>query len=264
MDGHEDFLYRYLCECPAPLALERSFECVLLSRQEMARPILDLGCGEGLFAKMLFKEPVDLGVDPNPRELERARQCGAHRELHQSSGDAIEKPSESFNTIISNSVLEHIPILEPVLIEAFRLLRPGGNFYATVPSENFDKYSIINQVLTVLHCKGLAARYRKFFNKFWMHFHYYDPQKWTKIFQKAGFKIKKVQSYCPPSVCLLNDFMAPFCFVSFCCKKMCNRWHLLPPIRKRFAYPYAKILKPFLVIDDSLENGGLLLFSLSK
>ena len=137
----QDYLYRYLCECPVPLALERCFECEILSGMEFSPPVLDLGCGEGLLAKTLFAEKLDVGLDPNPRELDRARHNGAYRKLICAPGDRIEAAPESFGTILSNSVLEHVADLEPVLREAHRVLRADGRFYATVPSQFFDRYT---------------------------------------------------------------------------------------------------------------------------
>jgi len=39
----------------------------------------------------------------------------------------------SFQTVISNSVLEHIPDLDAVLLETARVLKPGGMFIFASP-----------------------------------------------------------------------------------------------------------------------------------
>src|SRR2546428_6343193 len=119
--------------------LFRSLECRIYSGLVFERPILDIGCGDGVHAKVLFAEKIDTGIDPNERELERAAELGAYVELIACRGDAIPKPDWAYRTIFSNSVLEHIPDLRPVLKEAHRLLMPGGRFYFTVPSPNFER-----------------------------------------------------------------------------------------------------------------------------
>ena len=80
------FLLDYLTEAPASLAVERSLECDILSQQRFSPPILDLGCGDGLFASTVTEEIIDVGVDPNQRALKKAGQRGRYHELIQSCG----------------------------------------------------------------------------------------------------------------------------------------------------------------------------------
>ena len=61
-----NYLESYLRVAPAALAIERCFECEILSRQVFEPPVLDIGCGDGVFASVLFDEQVDLGIDPDP------------------------------------------------------------------------------------------------------------------------------------------------------------------------------------------------------
>ncbi len=101
---------------------------------------LDLGCGDGLLTRIILEHtgPRDLvGVDPDPAEVEQARALGIYSALHASGGDAVPEPDGSFDWILSNSVLEHIPDLDPVLREAGRLLAPGGRLIFTVPGPDF-------------------------------------------------------------------------------------------------------------------------------
>ena len=219
----QNFLYNYLQEAPIALAVERSLECAILSKQAFPRPILDIGCGEGLFSFILFAEKIDLGIEPDARELERAKEYGAYQELLQCYGDQIPRPDGSFATIFSNSVLEHIPQLRPVLAEAYRLLRSGGRFYLTVPTDMFDKYSVLYQLLSLFRLNLLAENYRRFFNKFWKHFNYHQRAEWEEIFRASGFKIVETKEYDSKVGCLFNDFLAPFALLSFILKKTTNR-----------------------------------------
>ena len=161
-----DFLYNYIKEAPLPLAMERTFECKILSQQEFARPILDIGCGEGIFAYVLFDEKIDVGIDPDKNELKRALKYGMYKELINCYGDSIDKPDKFFKTIFSNSVLEHIQGINPVLKEAHRLLDDDGVLYCTVPTNYFDKYSLMFQFLTFLKLKKLSEKYKVFLISF--------------------------------------------------------------------------------------------------
>jgi ubiquinone/menaquinone biosynthesis C-methylase UbiE len=48
----------------------------------------------------------------------------------------IQYPDNSFDMIIANSMLYHIPNLEKAIAEVYRVLKPGGKFYATTVGVN--------------------------------------------------------------------------------------------------------------------------------
>jgi SAM-dependent methyltransferase len=257
-------LLNYISFAPLPLAFERTLECRIYSRYQFQRPILDLGCGDGLFAKILFADKIDTGVDLNPRELERARELGIYGEVIQCSGDAVPKLNGAYSTIFSNSVLEHIPNLQPVLYEMHRLLMLKGKFFVTVPSERFDDYSVINQLLTNLKLDKAAAGYRRIFNRFWMHYHYYSLEEWEQLFKKSGFRVVEAHEYNPKSICLLNDLLAPLSIVGFLCKRLTNRWTWAPWLRRFAFYPIYLLARRFLHGGERAINGGLVFLVLTK
>lgn len=265
MKFKKDFLFNYLTEAPVALAMERSMECEILSREDFKRPILDLGCGEGLFSYILFDEKIDAGIDPNAYEIERASAYGIYNELIECGGDKIPKEPNSFNTIFSNSVLEHIKGLDAVLKEAHRILACGGKFYVTIPTDVFDHYSIAYQTLTFLRLKGLAEKYRLFFDKFWKHYNYYNEEGWRERFEKAGFKVLKVKKYNNKRTCLLDDMLVPFSMPSFVVKKIFNRWFLFKSLRRMYAPLLYLMYKRLLSVDcEDGMNCGLLFFCLTK
>lgn len=261
----KDFFRTYLCEAPLPLAIERTQECEILSREEFSRPILDIGCGEGLFAHVLFDEKIDVGVDPNPLELERARSYDAYKELICCTGDSIPRESGSFNTIFSNSVLEHIQDLEPVIREARRLLAPTGRFYATVPTHLFDRFSVGHQALALMGFSELARTYSRFFNGFWRHHHFHTPEGWEGVFRRCGFVVETSRQYCPKTVGLFDDALTPLALPSFIAKKALNRWFLFPGLRRTVAAPLlARLFRGMTKIDPSTTEGGIVFFRLRK
>ena len=70
-----------MIDAPTPLAIERSWECILFSQEELKTPILDIGCGDGIFARSLFKSRVNVGIDPNKVEIDRAADTMSYDEL---------------------------------------------------------------------------------------------------------------------------------------------------------------------------------------
>lgn len=261
---NSDFLLDYISLAPLALAFERILECRILSKQPFEQPVLDVGCGEGLFAKVLFADKIDTGIDPNTKELSRARELGGYEELLECRGDAIPKPDGSYRTILSNSVVEHIPEILPVLKEAHRLLAPDGRLYLTVPSNRFDEYTWISQFLLLLGLKNLQKRFGKSFNRFWAHYHFYTQEEWGKLAGQAGFEVVEVRGYGPRRVCLLNDLLVPFSVPEFITKKLTNRWAMFPRLRRFILAIPAKIGNRFLRGGERCDEGGLVFLSLKK
>ncbi|MFN8008916.1 MAG: methyltransferase domain-containing protein [Terriglobia bacterium] len=259
-----NILLEYISRAPLPLALERSAEGQIFSGLEFERPVLDLGCGEGLFAQSVFTESLEAGIDPNPRELERAQIYGRYVQLIQCSGNAIPMPDNSFKTIFSNSVLEHIPDLEPVLREVHRLLAPGGRFYLTVPSDQFDAFTVGNQVLTQLGLLRYATQFRSWFNSFWRHYHFYSLDQWKNLLRRNGFEVVQAYRYNSKVLCLLNDALVPFSVFGFVLKKLFNQWTVAPGLRKIIFYPVYGLARALLKKHLLDEQGGLIFMALTK
>lgn len=264
MKFKHSFLYNYLQEAPIPLAFERAFECEILSKQNFSRPILDIGCGDGIFAKILFDEKIDTGLDPLAHELESAKKYDLYNELIEAFANKIPVQNETFKTIFSNSVLEHIPDLEPVLKEINRVLSKDGNFLITIPTNYFDNYSMIYQTFSFLGLNKFAQSYQVFFNNFWKHYHYYKREDWIKLFEKNGFKVKNIIEYGTKSDCLFNDFMLPNTFPNFLVKKILNRFFLIKSLRKIYSPIIYLFLRKKVKLYPNLNTGGLIFFELIK
>lgn len=259
-----DVLADYLAVAPAALAFERSLECRLYPTVPFERPILDLGCGEGIFASVLFRERVETGIDPDPRELERARQLGGYEELIQCYGDRIPKPDASYRTVLSNSVLEHVSDLEPVFAEVFRILAPGGRFHFTAPSPRFERFTWTGLILRGLGLTGLDARWRAFFNRFWAHYHTYELADWEDLARRFGFEVVESRSFDPARVCLLNTALTPFGVPAKITKVLTNRWVLFPRARRLLTLPLRAAARPLLRGGEDPTDGGLVFLSLRK
>lgn len=254
----------YVASTPLALAFERLVECRIYLNLPFERPILDIGCGDGIFSKVLFAEQIDTGIDPNPVEIEHARKLGGYHELLQCYGASVPKPDGTYRTIFSNSVLEHIPDLKPVLKEANRLLAPGGRFYFTVPSENFERFTTTNLLLERVGLGRLSQRYRRFFNRFWVHYHAYKVEKWIALGKEAGFEIVDAYTYNPAPLCLLNAALTPLALPNMITKKLTNRWMLFPGLRRLAAKPISKLAAPMLRGGERAPNGGLVFVALQK
>src|SRR3954467_6434910 len=110
------------------------FKAVLSVRSAARKPAffkraIDLGCGTGLAAAAFAKE-VDhfTGIDLSPRMIERARTTGHYAELEVA--DMVSglrgKPDASADLILAADAMVYVADLAPVLLEAKRVLMPGG------------------------------------------------------------------------------------------------------------------------------------------
>jgi SAM-dependent methyltransferase len=255
---------KYIAATPLALALERALECLLLSRQKLNAPVLDIGCGDGLFASILFADKIDTGIDLNPAELACAAKTGAYNELICCSGSKIPKSSGTYQTVFSNSVLEHIPDVAPVLREAHRLLQPGGSFVFTVPTDQFEQNSVIFRVLKSLRLSGSADRFRKWYNRFWRHFHAYNPRQWQQLTTDAGFEVEEMVRYNSPGMTTRNDCLTPVAVLSSILKRWTGRWVLWPRLRRVFFAGLGPKIQRNLLRSGVTADGTLLLVRARK
>lgn len=265
MRFQSDFLRRYLQVAPAALAIERSLECDLLAAQDFQRPVLDIGCGDGVFAAVLFADKIDLGIDYDPAEIARARGYERYDALVVCGGNDIPRPDASFRTIFSNSVLEHIPDLLPVLREAHRLLAPGGRFYVTIPTDQWERNVLPARLLLGLGLTGAAKAYGRWYNRFWNHYHAYPVERWRALFAEAGFRVAEQKTYAPANVTTSLDTLTAFALPSLFTKRLLGRWILAPGIRKAFVGMAQAPLSRFVAaMRASKGSHGFVFFALTK
>jgi len=225
----DDFLWRHLEELPAFRALLRAVEARFYQDLwPLPEPVLDVGCGDGHFASITFPQPLSAGMDPALGVLREAHRRRSHRLLAQAFGDALPYATDSFATVISNSVLEHIPDLQPVLLEIARVLQPGGQFVFCVPSEQFARLLFFPQLFRRLHLEGLARDYERTFNRISRHHHCDPPAVWQDRLAAAGLHLVHGFYYFSEKAHHALDVGHYFGAPSLISKKLWGRWILAP------------------------------------
>ncbi len=178
------------------------------------RPILDLGCGFGEFAGVFFKSKVEVGVDINSRDLFLAAKGQKYKRLLCEDARKLSFKSNSFKTVISMSVLEHIPGTEIAISEAYRVLKKGGLLIITVPTTNLNNQLFYPWVLRKLHLFKLADWYIKKFHKVFKHESLFSPEKWYAILKNCKFKIIRKENTISPLMVKIFDLSLVFAFPS--------------------------------------------------
>jgi SAM-dependent methyltransferase len=92
--------------------------------------VLDLGCGEGRFSRILAERGADtVGIDPIRRLIEQASRQGSDRERYaMASGERLPFVDQSFDTVVAYLCLIDIPDFRAAIRESARVLKPGGSF----------------------------------------------------------------------------------------------------------------------------------------
>jgi ubiquinone/menaquinone biosynthesis C-methylase UbiE len=105
---------------------------------EPGQRVLEIGCGTGsltVLVKVLHPGVDMVGLDPDPKALDRARRKAARRrvsvQLDRGFSDALHYPDESYDRVLSAFMFHHLARYEKErsLQEVRRVLRPGGSFH---------------------------------------------------------------------------------------------------------------------------------------
>ena len=171
----------------------RAIELAVVAAHGLPRGAgLDLGCGDGKLMRILVDaagRPASLvGVDIDPKETRDALASGVYQRVHTLPAARLPEPDAAFDFVFSNSVLEHIDELEPVIAEMARLLRPGGVFLFTVPSDGF--HDCLAGPLW-----GDRARYLETVDRRCAHRRYWSEAQWRPSLSRHGLELTHAVPY---------------------------------------------------------------------
>ena len=118
-----------------------------------AARLLDLGCGDGLFAHLFARNGADVtGVDPEPLAIEQAQKRVADEHARNpyprsmprflpGQGQNLPLPDASVDVVAMLDVIEHLPNPVAVLRDVQRVLAPAGHLLVTTPAWQFGHWS---------------------------------------------------------------------------------------------------------------------------
>ena len=111
------------------------------------KQVLEIGCGAGYDAYEIVRNGADYtGIDIAPENPELVKKHLAHYGLDvtalRADAENLPFPDGTFDVAYSNGVLHHTPDIERAFSEAFRVLRPGGEFYVSVYNRNSIVYRV--------------------------------------------------------------------------------------------------------------------------
>jgi len=227
-EATRDHLWLQISSLPYFRGVLRAVEARFYENIDLPAPTLDLGCGDGHFASLAFPRPLEVGLDPWVGPLAEATKRAAYQRTVQSEASSIPYPDRYFASAVSNSVLEHIPDLDPVLTELSRVLAPGAPFIFCVPNHRFLSTLAIGRFFDRLHLKFLGNLYRRFFNWISRHHHCDDTPTWQQRLNAAGFELVEKWDYFSPHAQHVLEWGHYLGLPSLVCHWLFRRWILAP------------------------------------
>jgi len=256
-DGPEGYIQRMLADATLPRLLIRGAECMLLSKVDFARPMLDVGSGDGSFAEALFAEPIDVGLDPWRQQMTYSRRLNAYHHLVQAAGNPMPFKDGAFASILSNSTLEHTQDPWAILQEMHRVARPGATCVITVPTPAFQEYLLGTSLPRLFGISSISDLYRRFFDRVVRHVHTQPAEVWTKWMREAGFEVSRTRPYFSRRQTQLLELVHYLSVPSILTHAALGRWVLLPGKEK--VLPYAKMLSHYAEPGTDKEGAFVLI-----
>lgn len=184
-----------------PLSMWRAWEYAAYQHYCLAEPVLDLGCGDGRFFKLIWPGTRHvIGLDHQIDVVRAAKATGVYREACVSEACNLPFSEAQFSSVFANCSLEHMNRLDEVLKSVHRCLRPNGNFLVSVVNERFVKWNplplLLEQICGQQIARNLVEEHVSFHN-----LKLRTTQNWTECLWDAGFEVLEYLPIVPEVTC---------------------------------------------------------------
>jgi SAM-dependent methyltransferase len=256
-----EVLAQHLAREPVHRALIRSMEHRLFAEETLVRPILDVGCGDGHFAALTFRDGIDVGLDVRWAVVAEGRANGPYRHTDTADGTRLPYADAAFCTVVSNCVIEHIPGIEDLVSEVARVLAPNGRFIFSVPNERFTNSLFSVSWLNRLGLRGLATGFGRWWNSNAAHINLDAPDVWRARLARHGLANVRQTPYMSDAAMHALELTHYYAVPSLVWRKLTTRWTLRPQrVRESFAFRW---LLPY-VAEPWPETGACTFYVAQK
>lgn len=226
----EDFA-SYYAFSPAALALREAVRLKAVREFSLSEPILDIGCGDGLFARLSYPDKQVWGVDINPDEIKRAQATATYRTLICGSICDVDLPKTFFGSAIANCSLEHVPDLGDALKNIRSSLRGGARFLLIVPTPGWSRHLALARALSAVGMRSAAEAYGDALDRVFKHVHLHDEAWWRSRLEEAGFRPIECRLIVSRATSWTFDVLLPPSAIGYAVKKVTGRWVVAPGMR---------------------------------
>jgi SAM-dependent methyltransferase len=176
------------------MSVWRGWEYAGYRRFSLPEPVLDVGCGDGQFLRLLFPAVRDVvGIDLDPATVEISKQSGVYRQVHLGAAHEMDESRfapGSFASAFANCALEHMDELPRVMSNIRRSLRPGAPFLFSVVTENWAKWSALSLLVELAGDPHRAAALRKQHADYHHLVNGLSASTWAEHLLSAGFDVE--------------------------------------------------------------------------
>ncbi len=151
--------------------------------------VLDIGCGSGLSlleARARGAEVWGIEADPNVQPI--AAELGLR--VHQGSLNDRPFPGQTFDLVILNQVVEHLPQPDLALRQIRERLAPGGRVILVFPN------------IRSVWCRLSGAKWINWHIPY--HLHHFERKSFARMAERCGFEVRHVKTITPSLWTLLQ------------------------------------------------------------
>lgn len=230
--------YRF---APTALAIRECARLRAVRELVLPEPILDVGCGDGVFARLAYPGRQVWGIDINPVEVSRAQATDSYKTLICGNICEVDLPRAFFGSAIANCSLEHVPDLDGALANLRGALKPGAPAVLIVPAFDWTRHLCTAEALDAVGLTRLSHAYGAFFDRLFAHKHLYDAREWKSRMELAGFRDVSVRTLVGRGTSWAFDLFLGPSALGFLTKKATGRWVAVPGLRA-LTEPFARKL----------------------
>ena len=179
--------------------IDRQERYFLHSHLKKTGTILSLGCGTGR-----FMEYATCGTDFSDEMIQIAKKNYPTKEFILASANDLPYEDNSIDAIFCFHVIMHLPehYLKEILVEVFRVLKPGGQFVFDFPSANRRKKTSYNAAnwhgassYTIKQIKSFTKNY--FANQKFRGFIFHPIHRIPVIFRPLVYPVDQLLNFSP-------------------------------------------------------------------
>lgn len=260
-----DSFSKYFPYAPTALCIKECARLEILKKIQVESPILDVGCGDGLFAKLAFGATEVWGIDIDGKEGRWAQASQAYSQIILGDITTSKLPSSFFKTCVANCSLEHVPDIQGALSTIANSLAPGGRAYLLVPNRIWASKFMTVRILRSMFGKSAAAFLQDGIDEFFRHHHLYDENGWRDILAQSPLSLLEISpALSTATTVAFEAFLLPS-IAGWANKKLTTRWTNFPGLRSvatPFAYAIAKTV--LAMANDSEKTAEFLIVAERK